>query len=371
MNLKTQEQITNSWTTDKTIVSICCTAYNHEKYIEQTIQSFLMQETNFAFEILISDDCSTDNTTNIIQRYVQQYPKIIKHLHQAENKYSKGALPIRDLVLPYISGEYIALCEGDDFWTNSTKLQQQIDFLEKNREYTGCGHNTGFLENGELSGKLFINPTIRQTKYYFDDIVDGFYMHTSSMVYRYNDEIKNLADEYFAKYSNVDRNDSYMLLVFAKLGPVGYINKVMSTYRVNDDGIWSGSADEVQISMFLKGCVDFSHIFGERVAYRLMRRFAVTISNYIESISSKSTYNLLEKIDTEDYPFIVAHLALLKKEDLAKIEHIDNVCKQQQEELLSLRSEIDKINKNKLCYFLQLPFRQKVYIISKKLKIHK
>src|SRR6056297_2037532 len=114
----------------KPLVSICCITYNHEKYIADALDSFLMQKTNFPFEIIIHDDASTDATPKIIDRYAKQYPKIIKPIYQSENQFSKGRKPLRDFVLPLIRGKYMATCEGDDFWIDDKKLEKQISFLE-------------------------------------------------------------------------------------------------------------------------------------------------------------------------------------------------------------------------------------------------
>ncbi len=117
------------------LVSINCITYNHEPYIRQCLDGFMMQKTNFAFEVLIHDDASTDNTANIIREYETKYPEIIKPIYQTENQYSKGGKISFRFNLPRAQGKYIAMCEGDDYWTDPYKLQKQVDFLEENEEY--------------------------------------------------------------------------------------------------------------------------------------------------------------------------------------------------------------------------------------------
>ncbi len=117
------------------LVSICCLAYNHEPYIRQCLDGFMMQKTNFSFEVLIHDDASTDKTADIIREYEVKYPAIIKPIYQIENQYSKGVGVTRVYQFPRAQGKYIALCEGDDYWTDPLKLQKQVDFLEANPEY--------------------------------------------------------------------------------------------------------------------------------------------------------------------------------------------------------------------------------------------
>ena len=107
---------------DKPLVSISCIAYNHESYIRQCLDGFLMQKTTFSFEILIHDDASTDNTTDIIREYERKYPDIIKPIYQKENQYSKGIPISATFNWPRAKGKYIAMCEGDDYWTDPLKI---------------------------------------------------------------------------------------------------------------------------------------------------------------------------------------------------------------------------------------------------------
>jgi len=150
--LKNQEQIMATWSRDrlKPLVSICCITYNHENFIEDAIQGFLIQQTDFPFEILIHDDASRDNTAGIISEYAEAYPKLIKPMFQTVNKLSQGIRPNEVYNLPRVQGRYIAHCEGDDYWTDPLKLQKSIDFLKNNPSYIGCGHCVEVIdENGK------------------------------------------------------------------------------------------------------------------------------------------------------------------------------------------------------------------------------
>ncbi len=121
--------------TNYPLVSISCAVYNHDKYILETLEGFLLQKTTFPFEILINDDASTDNTANIIKEYEDRYPNQIFPIYQKENQYSKGVMITPTFNCSRARGKYIALCEGDDYWTDPYKLQKQVDFLESNPEY--------------------------------------------------------------------------------------------------------------------------------------------------------------------------------------------------------------------------------------------
>ncbi len=118
------------------LVSICCITYNHEDFIRDAIEGFLMQKTSFPIEIIIHDDASTDNTANIIEEYANKYPDLFVTILQSENQWSKGGGSIyARFVYPRARGKYIALCEGDDYWTDPLKLQKQVDFWKLTHTY--------------------------------------------------------------------------------------------------------------------------------------------------------------------------------------------------------------------------------------------
>lgn len=137
------------------LVSICTITYNHSQYIRECLDGFLMQKTNFAFEVLIHDDASTDGTEEIIREYEAKYPEIIKPIYEKENQWVKGRRGSNVFNFPRARGKYIALCEGDDYWTDPLKLQKQVDFLEGNPEY-GLVH-TDFDIHEIISGNYARN----------------------------------------------------------------------------------------------------------------------------------------------------------------------------------------------------------------------
>ena len=155
-NLRTEQEITENWKGDigKPVVSICCITYNHELYIEDALEGFLIQETDFPFEIIIHDDASTDKTADIIREYEAKYPQLIKPIFQTENQYSKGLAMNEVFNFPRAEGEYIALCEGDDFWTSGEKLAKQFRVFSDNMNVSLVCHQGVLVdkENG-LVGK--------------------------------------------------------------------------------------------------------------------------------------------------------------------------------------------------------------------------
>ena len=125
---------------DQPLVSIQCLVYNHEPYLRQCLDSFVMQKTNFKFEAIVHDDVSTDGSAAIIREYAEKYPDIIKPIFETENQFSKRDGSIQRIMTLACRGKYIAFCEGDDYWTDPMKLQKQVDFMEANPEYSFCCH---------------------------------------------------------------------------------------------------------------------------------------------------------------------------------------------------------------------------------------
>jgi len=146
------------------VVSIACLAYNHGGFIRDALESFLDQETTFKVEILIHDDASSDDTAEIIREYETEWPQLFSVIYQEENQYSKGNQP-GDLNLRRALGKYIALCEGDDYWTDPLKLQKQVGFLEDHPDYSVCvGGYTRFIEPENKIGSTYITSLDDESK---------------------------------------------------------------------------------------------------------------------------------------------------------------------------------------------------------------
>ena len=221
------------------LVTVFCLAYNHEKYIRSTFEGFVKQKTSFKFKVLVHDDASTDNTPNIIREYMEKYPDMFEAILQEENQYQKG-IDIEDVfIFPKIEGKYVAVCEGDDYWTDENKLQLQVDYMEKHPDCTLCVHNTEkMLENGD-SMKANINICRRERDYSFEELAvaePGSCFHFSSFMWRHDTmKIKNPA------FEMEGIGDYPMALYLASIGYIHYIPKVMSRYRMNSVGSWSVS----------------------------------------------------------------------------------------------------------------------------------
>ena len=147
-NLRAEDEIMASWKGDvaKPLVSISCPTFNHVDYIGDAIRGFLIQETVFPFNVVIHDDASTDGTADVVRDYERRYPNIITGVYQEKNLYSEGKGRDR-CTRPFLTGKYIAACEGDDYWMDPSKLQTQVDFLEANPEYVISGHDAFILDD--------------------------------------------------------------------------------------------------------------------------------------------------------------------------------------------------------------------------------
>ena len=215
------------------VVSICCATYNHVHFIRQCLDGFVMQKTDFPFEVLIHDDASTDGTQDIIREYEAKYPDIIKPIYQKENQYSKGVRV--SLVYNYsrVRGKYVALCEGDDYWTDPYKLQKQVDFLENHPDYVMCSHqfNQYWQEEGRL--EEIADPHFKGADYDLPNLIGGRWL-TQTLTVMYRRSALNLQD--YEKYGmSMDMILFYALLKQGK----GYcFPDVMAVYRCHKGGVW-------------------------------------------------------------------------------------------------------------------------------------
>lgn len=219
------------------LVSICCLVYNHEPYIRECLDGFMMQKTDFPFEVLIHDDASTDKSAEIIREYEEKYPEIIKPIYQTENQYSKGIGVTRVFQFPRAKGKYIALCEGDDYWTDPLKLQKQVDFLEANNEYSLCvgGFKKINVYNKECDEIIIIPYGVNKSNEGYDftleEIKKGWLTKTLTAVFRNDITLNDKLGKY--KYGR-DINLFYHIL---KTGKGFYFTEVMGVYRIHEGGV--------------------------------------------------------------------------------------------------------------------------------------
>lgn len=216
----------------KTKLTIITTTYNQEKYIKSALDGFVMQKTNFPFIAYISDDCSTDSTVKILKKYAKKYPDIIKPKF---NKKNVGPMDNFINTLSLAETEYVALCDGDDYWTDSEKLQKQVDFLDHHKDYSVCFHKTNIFFEDKSKPEEIYPKDFKETST-LDDLLKESFIPANTVVYRWRFNKKENLKDIFPQ--NIVPGDYYIHLLHAEKGKIGFINEVMSCYRRHAGGMW-------------------------------------------------------------------------------------------------------------------------------------
>lgn len=214
------------------LVSICTLVYNHEPFLKECFEGFLMQKTNFAFEVLVHDDASTDNSAEIIREYTEKYPEIFKPIYQTENQYSKGIKISTTHQFPRAKGKYIAICEGDDYWTDPLKLQKQVDILESNDEF-GCVYTAYKTVDTKSNPIEYLPSKYHMSRSYtgdiFYDLLVQNFPQTLTVLFRKD----LLSYEFNPPYSL----DFSLFLSFAIQKNFYYLPDITGAYRINPAGM--------------------------------------------------------------------------------------------------------------------------------------
>jgi glycosyltransferase involved in cell wall biosynthesis len=214
-------------------VSISLVTFNHEKYIAQAIESILMQVVNFDYEIIIGEDYSSDRTRDIVKEYYHKYPDKIRLILPEQNLGCYGQ-KIFVQTLKACQGDYIALLDGDDYWTSANKLQMQVDFLDSHPDCVICFHDVvKIIENGSLESIQYndFQPKAIST---IKHLLKSNFIPTCSTLYR-NRLFSDFPDWYYDLICG-----DWILHVFnAQHGHIGYINQNMGVYRVHEHGLFS------------------------------------------------------------------------------------------------------------------------------------
>jgi len=214
----------------KPLVSISCITYNHEPFIKECLDGFLMQKTSFEFEILINDDASTDKTIEVIRQYQHLYPAIIKPIFQTENQYSRGQRGMNiKFNFPRARGNYIALCEGDDYWTDPYKLQKQVDFLENNPQYAASFHDVDMLfDDKQLAFSKHHNNPIKETMFFSDVVSNDWLIPTCSFIFK-KDKL-----HFPPFYGTLNHGDFPLFCGILLNSKAHYFKETMGVYRRNN-----------------------------------------------------------------------------------------------------------------------------------------
>ena len=307
---------------DLPLVSICCITHNHENYIAECLDGFIMQKCSFKYEILINDDASDDNTAAIIREYEKKYPEILKPLYQTENQYSLGVRPMNQFNWSRAKGKYIAMCEGDDYWTDPLKLQKQVDFLEKNKEYGMVHTNHHKLENNTITKNIKNKIFIPQGNVREDLLRENF---ISTLTVCFNLEKYNSTKKMAG--SNYLMGDYPIWMAFALNSKIGYLADSTAVYRYLENSA-SHSNNKLKQFNFIKSTFKMKFDFIDNYQFnketikkvnesycKYLFKYAVLLneSNIIDEFKSFTKNKISSKIKFYKFFFMFRKERLLKK----------------------------------------------------------
>ena len=254
--------------TDRPTVSVCLVTYNHEPFIEQAIQSVLAQDTSFPIEIVIGDDCSTDRTREIIAALALRYPDRIRPIFQEANR---G--PVANFIdtLHSCRGEYVALLDGDDYWTSSEKLARQVSFLEEHPACTICFHDVAvLLADGTFCAQNYTSSS-QQRFATLEDLLQTNFIATCSAVFRRH-SLPRLPDW----FASLEWEDWPLYILLAEQGAIGYLTDVLGVYRLHGGGLWSrlGHAERLEAEIRFLETIDahLNHRHTSRISSSIEER---------------------------------------------------------------------------------------------------
>ena len=209
------------------LVAIHCITYNHEPYIRDCLEGFVMQKTNFKFVAIVHDDASTDGTATIIKEYAEKYPDIIKPILETENQYSKKDGSIQRIMSDAINAtgaKYVAMCEGDDYWIDPYKLQKQVDFMEENEEYGMVA--TAFQQVRNTESEPFDRVVYKINDIILDDILRGLWIATMTVLFK-----TKILKDYTPPFAGLPMGDLPLWGYIAMHHKIGYLRNVTANYR--------------------------------------------------------------------------------------------------------------------------------------------
>uniref|UniRef100_A0A831U039 Glycosyltransferase n=1 Tax=Geobacter metallireducens TaxID=28232 RepID=A0A831U039_GEOME len=248
-------------------VSVLIITYNHEEYVAQAIESVLAQRADFDWEVVVGEDCSTDRTRDILLKYRDQFPERIRLLMPGKNQ---GMMANFMATYAACRCEYVALLEGDDFWTSPLKLQKQVDFLEANANVAACFHNVRVVhEPATEKDELFLRK-IPKPILSLEDVVTSFCIPTCSAMFR-----RSLVPELPSWFLDMPMGDWPLHVLLAERGSIAYLDDVLASYRVHGGGVWSGQKRLAILDATIRACRIINSYLGERFRRQLARRVAL------------------------------------------------------------------------------------------------
>jgi len=264
-------------------ISVIVTSYNHEKYIKKCLDSVLMQK-GVSLELIIGDDCSTDRTLKILEEYQKQHPQIITLYPSTKNM---GVTKNLKRCLKAVTGDYVAICEGDDYWTDPYKLLKQANFLNKRKDCVMCFNSIMmYYEDNTANNYVLQEKLTKETYTTRELILDNFIGNFSCCMYR-ADIVKKLPDDLY----DIFIVDWMFNIVCSEYGKIGFLNENMSVYRIHDNGLWSGKCRPTQFKE-LYGYID---TYNEFLSFKYDSEFKKYQQRILELEREES-----KKIDFQD-----------------------------------------------------------------------
>ena len=247
-------------------VTIRCITYNQKDYIRQCLDGFVMQRTNFRFEAIVHDDASTDGTAEIVREYAEKYPDIIKPIFETENQYSKHDGSLGRIMNANTRGKYVAICEGDDYWTDPLKLQKQADFLDANPQCSLTYHACKNVFSTPCKVNILYGECVKES--YSDiDILSLYPFQTATVMYR-----KEILDSDLYKKAQAigcTAGDQILFLTASRLGTIEGVNEKMSVYRRHEGGISQHMYDADKLWENFKDWQKVALLFGGNIRKKI------------------------------------------------------------------------------------------------------
>ena len=305
----------NSTDSRPLMVTIRCITYNHEPYIRQCLEGFVMQKTNFRFEAVVHDDASTDGTANIIREYAEKYPDIIKPIYETENQYSKHDGSLSRIMDEHTHGKYIAFCEGDDYWTDMYKLQKQYDFLETNPKFIMS--HTAYMVHDVSKNEYHRNLEVEAINKNFNNNYNpieiiatdlGAIIQTLTVVINAEVYFKAKSNDPFLFSGYFLMGDTQLWYQASKYGMIHYLHDITCVYR-KVKGSATNSTNSSDGWRFMQSVVE-------------MRKYISIRDNFPEPYKSKidiayndvtMIYTSINKLYKPLYPVSLTHLPLKSK----------------------------------------------------------